>query len=376
MSSLHRYAVADGSTRWEVRYRTSDGVQRKKKAFKTKKEASLYAASVETSLARGEYVDPAKARGVTVEDLYTRWFSQQGGFLKQTTLASREWTYATHVRPRWGDTEVGKVQPSDVKAWVAKLRADGVGAATLTKVVLVLRQVLQTAVDDRVLAGNPAAGVRVPAPDHVDKGYLTHAQLDRLAQEVGEQHRTLVLFLGYCGLRWGEAVALRVSDLDLLRKRVNVSRSVAEVKGKQVWSTPKTGERRSVPVPSFLVELLAQEATGKGRDQLVFGDGEHALRVSTWRPRVFNKAVKRCQAADADFPSRLTPHSLRHTAASLAVSAGASVLVVCRLLGHSKPSVTLDVYAGLWDTDLQEVAGALDRERKAVLDGGGQQVSS
>lgn len=102
----------------------------------------------------------------------------------------------------------------------------------------------------------------------------------------------------------------------------------------------------------------------------MFGDGERALRVSTWRPRVFNKAVKRCQAADPDFPSRPTPHSLRHTAASLAVSAGASVLVVCRLLGHSKPSVTLDVYAGLWDTDLQEVAGALDRERSEALSTG------
>lgn len=365
--SVHKVARPDGSTRWQVRYRTADQIQRKR-SFPTKREAVQFEASVTTSLVRGDYVDTAAARAVTVTHLQQRWRAQIAGYLKATTLASREWTWATHIEPRWGSVPIGRVQPSDLKAWIAQLRAEGTSPATLAKIVLVLRQILQVGVEDRQLASNPAAGLKTPAPDHVDKGYLTHQQLDRLANEVGEQHRTLVLFLGYCGLRWGEAAALRLSDFDALAARVNISRSVAEVKGKQVFSNPKTGERRSVPVPKFLVQQLARECEGKTRDQLIFGAGEVPLRISTWRPRVFNKAVARCREADREFPERLTPHSLRHTAASLAVQAGASVLVVSRLLGHSRPSVTLDVYAGLWDTDLQEVAGALDAQRSRALD--------
>ena len=66
-----------------------------------------------------------------------------------------------------------------------------------------------------------------------------------------------------------------------------------------------------------------------------------------------------CQKADESFPS-ITPHDLRHTAASLAVSAGANVKAVQRMLGHAKASMTLDVYADLFDADLDDVATVLD----------------
>jgi integrase len=69
--------------------------------------------------------------------------------------------------------------------------------------------------------------------------------------------------------------------------------------------------------------------------------------------------VARCQKADPTFP-RITAHALRHTAASLAISAGANVKVVQRMLGHSSAAMTLDVYADLFDTDLDAVAERLD----------------
>jgi integrase len=74
---------------------------------------------------------------------------------------------------------------------------------------------------------------------------------------------------------------------------------------------------------------------------------------------VFELAVEKCRKADESFPS-ITPHDLRHTAASLAVSAGANVKAVQRMLGHAKASMTLDVYADLFDADLDEVADRLD----------------
>ena len=169
----------------------------------------------------------------------------------------------------------------------------------------------------------------------------------------------VVRFLAYTGLRWGEMAALRVQDFDMLRRRVNVSRSVTEA-GKLVWSTPKTGKRRSVVFPASLTEELAALMVGKTREDLVFTNlSGGVLRGSNFRPRFFDQAVEACQAADESFPT-ITPHDLRHTAASLAVSAGANVKAVQRMLGHAKASMTLDVYADLFDDDLDVVAAQLD----------------
>jgi integrase len=99
---------------------------------------------------------------------------------------------------------------------------------------------------------------------------------------------------------------------------------------------------------------------GEGRDELVFTDLRGGvLRNSNWRARVFEPAVKKCQKADESFPS-ITPHDLRHSAASLAISAGANVKAVQRMLGHAKASMTLDVYADLFEEDLDSVAANLD----------------
>ncbi len=130
--------------------------------------------------------------------------------------------------------------------------------------------------------------------------------------------------------------------------------------------TPKTWERRSVPFPAELADELAALMVGKARDALVFNDMRGGvLRNSNWRARVFEPAVRKCQAADTTFPT-ITPHDLRHTAASLAVSAGANVKAVQRMLGHAKASMTLDVYADLFDEDLDGVADRLNAAIKSA----------
>jgi integrase len=180
-------------------------------------------------------------------------------------------------------------------------------------------------------------------------------------------HSEVVRFLAYTGLRWGEMAALQVCDFDMLRRRVNVSRSVTEASGAGlVWSTPKTYERRSVPFPAALADELAALMVGKDRDASVFADLRGGvLPNSNWRARVFAPAVAVCQKADESFPT-IKPHDLRHTAASLAISAGANVKAVQRMLGQAKASMTLDTYADLFDTDLDAVAVELDAAIKAA----------
>ncbi len=106
----------------------------------------------------------------------------------------------------------------------------------------------------------------------------------------------------------------------------------------------------------FVVDALAETAAGRDRDALMWpsADGGHLgppSSTDSW----LSGAVARCQLADPTFP-RVTAHALRHTAASLAISAGANVKVVQRVLGHESAAMTLDVYADLFDDDLSDVA--------------------
>lgn len=114
-----------------------------------------------------------------------------------------------------------------------------------------------------------------------------------------------------------------------------------------------------MPFPQFLGDSLAKQCEGKKRDDLVFpgGDGKHlrSARVHEDRQSWFGGAVIR-----SGIP-RITPHDLRHTAASFAVSAGANVKAVQRMLGHSSAAMTLDTYADLFDDDLDAVADALHK---------------
>jgi integrase len=145
-----------------------------------------------------------------------------------------------------------------------------------------------------------------------------------------------------------------VSDVDPLRRRLNVARSVTEVAGRMVFGEPKSHHARSVPVPRGLAEELAAACVRKRPDDLIFTAPEGGvLMLRNWRRRVFEPAA---QVAGLD---GLTPHGLRHTAASLAVAAGANVKAVQRMLGHASAVMTLDVYAGLFDDDLDAVADRL-----------------
>jgi integrase len=306
-----------------------------------------------TSMVRSEH----EAGRVTVAAVYKSWSASQG-HISRKTAATRKSVWDSRVEAQWGAVAVVDVKTSAARAWVSKMVAADIGTPTIENAFGLLRRVLGAAVEDRRIPRNPCEGVRLPKRKHADRGYLSHGQVAALAAAV-DRPSEVVRFLAYTGLRWGEMAALRVQDFDMLRRRVNVSRSVTE-SGGLVWSTPKTWERRSVPFPAALADELAALMVDKGRDALVFTDiRAGVLRNSNWRARVFEPAVTKCQQTDQTFPS-ITPHDMRHTAASLAISAGANVKAVQRMLGHAKASMTLDVYADLFDDDLDAVAANLD----------------
>jgi integrase len=265
-----------------------------------------------------------------------------------------ESAWRVHVSPKWGYRQVSKVSVVDVEAWIAQMVRDGCGATTVLRAHGVLSGVL--AVKAKRLAVNPAKGVeglpRKTARRHV---YLTADDVHRLASEAGE-HRALVLVLAFCGLRWGEAIALRVRDVEFLKRRLVVAENAVQLGVDHAVGPTKGRTVRSVPVPSFVVDELSPLCTGKEPGALVFSgpNGKYLPRPKSTRGW-FSGAVKRAKV------QQITPHDLRHTAASLAVSAGVNALALQRMLGHKSAKVTLDTYADLFDADLDAVAATLHK---------------
>ncbi|WP_375474813.1 tyrosine-type recombinase/integrase [uncultured Jatrophihabitans sp.] len=182
-----------------------------------------------------------------------------------------------------------------------------------------LAGVLGLAVRDRRLPSNPALGTDLPRIQKRRRRYLAAHEVESLAAAAGPDGRLVILVLAYCGLRWCELAALRVGSIDFLRRRLFISESMTEVHGRLVWGTPKSYEARSVRIPGLIDDLAAQVADKK-RDDLVFTTATGSpLRNRNARRAWFDAAAAEIGAAG------LTQHELRHTAASLAVSAGANV---------------------------------------------------
>nr|WP_242625020.1 tyrosine-type recombinase/integrase [Krasilnikovia cinnamomea] len=139
---------------------------------------------------------------------------------------------------------------------------------------------------------NAATGVRLPRVGRAEKAFLTHAQVAALAA-AAEPHGLIVRLLAYTGLRWGELAALRVRRVDLVRRSLVVAESVTEINGRAVFGTPKTRQRRSVPLPRFLVAPLPAHMGGRGPDDLVFtSPGGEVLRTNNFRRRAFDRAAE------------------------------------------------------------------------------------
>lgn len=375
MASITQYKTSTGVKRWRVDYRKpGSGRQYTKRGFSRRKDAEAWAAEhVVTAIAQGSYVDPVDSR-TTVGALLPAWLEKKRLACKPSYLDDLEDAARVYVLPAWGHVALRDVTRSGVQRWVsdiasgrftseerqgsdARLEGKPKSASVVKRAHGVLAGVLDDAVADRLVATNAARGVTLPRKERSRHVYLTAPELFRLAGECG-YHRSLVLTLGLTGMRWGEATALRIDDVDRARRRISVTKSATQVRGRVVIGSPKTSEVRSVFYPAMLDDILP--LAGRHDDSLLFFDpdglpGGYVRQLKS--PKAEGWFARACDAAGLP---RMTLHDLRHTAASLMVSTGASVKSVQRQLGHASAAMTLDVYADLFDADLESAAAGME----------------
>jgi integrase len=346
---------------YKVRYRDPDRVERSR-SFETKQEALRFLQSVETDIARGHYLDPAAGRA-TLDAWAQEWFSTVR-HLKPKTQEGYRSLLRKHILPRLGKRKLTSIKPLDVRRLVSEMVDTGYSPSTVRQARHLLGMIMNAAVENGAIANSPVKGVKAPRVQRREMQVLTAKQVTDAAEAVPDRYKALVYLLAYGGLRWGEAAALRSKRLNLLRARVEVSESVADVSGHLHYGSTKTYQTRNVAVPGFLKDMLAQHLAnyvGKSRDALVFTTEEGTpLRNSNWRRWVWDPALEK-----SGLP-KVRIHDLRHTCATLLIAEGAHAKAIQRHLGHSSIQITFDTYGHLLPDEQDRVAGALDETfRKA-----------
>jgi integrase len=222
----------------------------------------------------------------------------------------------------------------------------------------VIRAVFNAAVEAEILARSPVRGIRIAKSENRERPTLTMDEILRLADAVGDRYRALVLVGGVLGLRWSEAIGLRVSDVDFLRRTLTVWQTISEVEGRlNVAPTKSRKSGRTMSVPRFVIDELAQHVARFDRsgDDLVFVGPKGGPLRRSFAARTFTPAVL---AADID--DRITFHGLRHVAASLMVEAGVHPRVIQQRLGHATARLSMELYAHVPEAADVDVARALD----------------
>lgn len=344
-------------TRWRVRWVINGG--EKTKVFDRKPDAQKHLNKVLLEIASGDA--PAKGTFGEVAELWYLTKSHR----KPKTIAGYRSLLDTLVLPRWGAVDLGEIGYENYTAWLAALstlpsrRKTGLSPSRITQAHQLVGAVLSYAVKVGRLSRNVALEIKrsedLPRPTERERRYLTHDELISLANAV-EGREALTLILGYCGIRFGEAVALRGKNVG--NGELVIRSSVTNVTGRgMVETSTKTNKTRHVPVPAPVWEAL-KGVLPENPEDLIFPGKNGYLTVDEYRA-AFDRG---CKTAGI---TGLVPHGLRHTAASLAISAGANVKVVQRLLGHASAAMTLDRYGHLFEDDLATVAESLGSAIKA-----------
>lgn len=346
--------------RWQVKYRV-DGREKDGGSFDVKAVAKRRLTELEASVQRGQWVDPTDQ--TTVSE-YLRMYAATRTHGERTRRRVDGYIRCHVDATPLGARRLAAVRPSEVQGWVTD-RAGVLAPTTLRQLVKLVRSAFTAAALDRLVAATPFQRITLPRTEQERVVPLSVLQVRALADAMplgrGRRsgpgpYRAMVIVQAALGLRLGELLALRVEDVDFLRRSVRIEWQIAQKTRERV--PPKTPRsRRTLPLPAVAAESISEHLRHfpPGDGGLLF---HTANGLPLWHEHYGTRVFKRAATA-AKLPASTTSHDLRHHFASVLLAAGESVVAVAERLGHENATLVLEVYGHL-------MPDSEDRTRKAI----------
>lgn len=366
---IERYEHRDGGVTWRVRVRA--GGRQTTETFDSEAAAKVFVSRVMDPAIGADRAVLLRSREdanspdyvPTLREMFTTHVEQLTGVEGRTkddyrAVAGRTWLKTM------GSLRVDEITRADVAQWVNGMTG---APKSIKNAHSILSAVLESAVREGYAKTNPARGTRLPRAgeqDTADNRYLSHAEFDRLYKSTPEHYQPLVLLLFGTGLRWSEATALQVQDVDLEVGTLRVVRAWKK-DGKSGWKIgpPKSAaSRRTIALPAEVVaacKVLVLNDGGderKGDEWLFTTSSGVAVRHNNFYNRIWKPA---CEAAKLAPRPRI--HDARHTHASWLIAQGVRLEVVQDRLGHEDFKTTRKVYAHLMPDMLREAGLAASK---------------
>lgn len=327
------------SGKWQATVRTLDG-RKITRTDSLKKVVSDWAKEAEADIARGRWQDP-RTTSMTIEQWWEKYSAAKR--VEAETRRADQSSWRLHIAPELANKELNSLRPIDIETWVTRRVADGVGPSAIRRALNLLKALLESATDNQIVPSNVARKVKPPPEKEPAVDWFTADEIDAITSEMlgrgWESMAVMTLVMVWTGLRWGEAAALNLEDIDFQRETIEVSHTLTQSgKDKPYPKTDSSADEVSCP-PHVLASIRTYVGDrGSGR---LFTTRRQAKNLSggNWR-KDWDSVL-----ASAGVRAR-HPHVCRHTCASWLVQSGVPLYNVSKQLRHAS-IVTTQRYAHL-----------------------------
>jgi integrase len=319
--------------KWRARFRDIEGREHAKH-FGRKVDGQAWLDRESSKLVTGTWVEPKTAK-MTLGEWCDTWLLGYATNRKSTVKSAR--VHAKRIKAKFGTRPIGSIRPSEIKNWMAELKAEGLADSTVYGLHRRLSQVFSDAVHDGIVPRSPVSRRTSPGAPRQRPYVATTEQVWALYDTLPDNFHPVVLLGAFAGLRVAEIAALRVTDVDFMRGIISPAIQYPDEPLKTDMS------KTPIPIPHEVALELNQIPAEWGSSTLVVG--AYGRPVA---PYTIETAFRSARATVQGLPEGFRIHDLRHYYASLLIAAGLDIKTVQARLRHASAKTTLDTYGHMW----------------------------
>lgn len=318
------------SGHYRGRYRL-DGRKRSTPSYPTIQGAAVALAKIRADIARGEHLDPDRT-SITLNQWFTDW--QAARHVAPRTLEKDESLYRLHIAPYLGQHTLAELSTFRIDTWLSDLHRDGRTPERRRQALVLMRTMLgrRGAIGDGRLRANPCDPIPNIRVERRQWQLVDLPTINRIHDAIHPDWQAAVLLGALAGLRWGEVLGLRRSDINPLHGRITVRRTLSRTQADGwVEKPPKGGRSRTIPMHPRIAAALSDRLRVLPPAGYVYGPTD----APNWRRSVWRPALRAAGVRGVRF------HDLRHSCVSLLTASGMPLPEVMEIAGHASITTTM-----------------------------------